>query len=168
MPGQRITCEQFARIEELRNPPIRSFDVVPSDVSPNVVQFSQCFGGSRGGQNNGLQPVEDFAEIPHAGGLMRKPLGGADSAQGKAAATVGIVAEFDKVAVAGCGDYVFAFRIADPVRRDFDLGAGSSDLDNFFQRDRRARWRVELGGVMRLGDGKFVTVKFSQVSCEAK
>jgi hypothetical protein len=43
MPSQRIACEQFASVEELRNPAVRCFNVVPSDISPNLVKLSQRF-----------------------------------------------------------------------------------------------------------------------------
>ena len=40
-----------------------------------------------------LKLVEDFAEVPHAGGLVGEPLGGADRAEREAAAAEGVVAQ---------------------------------------------------------------------------
>ena len=58
-----------------------------------------------------LQSVEYLAELPDAG-LVGEPFGGADGADGKAAAAVGVVAEFEDVVFALRGDDVLAVGVA--------------------------------------------------------
>ena len=53
-----------------------------------------------------------------------EPLGGADGAEGEAAAAVRVVAEFEDIVGAGGGDDVFAFGVAYAVRGDLDVASG--------------------------------------------
>jgi hypothetical protein len=90
--------------------------------------YARLFPGSSSSAS--LQLVEDFAEFPGAG-FACDPLCGTDCAEREAFAAVCVVAEFEDVVGAGSGYDVLAFGVAYAVRRDFDVDAGLSGLDDF-------------------------------------
>ena len=95
--------------------------------------------------------------------MVREPLGGADCAQRKAAAAVGVVADLDHIVWPGSSHYMLAFGVAHALGTHFDLRVHSCfflfRLDDLLQGDCGAGRRVELGLMMRFFNGEGVAME---------
>src|ERR1017187_2137168 len=78
------------------------------------------------------------------------------------------MAQFESIVCANRSYNVFTHGVAHAMRDDLDIRSGLRGLDDLAQRDGRAARSVQLGDVVRLGDGEGIAVQFRQVSGEAE
>src|ERR1700733_1669232 len=111
--------------------------------------------------------IEYLAEIPGAL-LAAEPLGAAYRAQRESATRMRVVAQFQRVAVAYSAHNVLAFGVAHAMRLDRNVDPRPRRQNNFLQRERRSRRRVELRGMVRFVNREPVTLKFRQIRRQSK